>query len=501
MHRALAYWAGLMLLSSGGLALAVQEPLPKPVTPPPVVPGQKPPGKLIPPPGSPEAAPAPAQPPRNADAEKPLLAGDDAAVQPFIDANTFLVVRVDASAMDLTKDRDWVFAAMKGAHDPAGTAAKPQDLADAEAGFDAALKTESDWVARFRAAGGRRLYFCASLSDVEDHGPFVVVPLEKGANADALIALFPKRAFDPKNPNDPNAESAVKMGQAVVFGERAILDRLKQMPASKPRQDLTDAMAAAGGAPIRAAIVASDSLRTKLEALLPTLPDAMGGGSTQPISHGLAWASIALNVPPAASLKIIGKARDADAAKQLQSIVQKAAAAATDHAREAPFDIKELTAAMKPTIHGDRVRISVDSQSLQKIVGQCLLPSILSARQTALRVQSMHVERQLALGCIMYADEHNQQWPDSLDQITKYVGGKDAYAKLIVNPRSPGLALGFIYKKPANPSHLADQTIVIYEAAPPGTTPERLCAAFADGHCEYLTQAELKQGLSQTKGL
>ncbi|HZL37746.1 MAG TPA: hypothetical protein VFC78_20685 [Tepidisphaeraceae bacterium] len=271
----------IAMLLGGSVVLAITEPLPRPVTPPAVVPGQKPPGKLVPPPGGPEAAQAaPAQ--ARIEGNNPIIAGDDAAVAPFLDDNTFFVARVDASAMDLKSQQDWLLSAMD-------LASKDKaEIAEAKKDLPKALDEESAWVARFRKAGGKRLYMAMSLSDLPKYGPFVVVPLNKGEDAAGLIALF-SRAGAQSQPAGARSEGAARVGDAVVFGELAIIDRLRTMPAAKPRPELSLAMAAAGNAPVRMVLIPSDSLRIRLEELLPTMPDELAAArprSFRAASHG-----------------------------------------------------------------------------------------------------------------------------------------------------------------------------------------------------------------------
>jgi hypothetical protein len=491
----LARWIGMALLAAGPIAMAVNEPLPRPVTPPPILPGQKPPAKPIPPPTGPEATPPLGQAPE----EKwphPIVAGKDAAVQPYLDDNTFLVGCVDASAMDLKPYQDWFLSGLEAASQD------KQAGADARKQFTMAAAQESQWVAKFRKAGGKRLYIVVSLSDMDRHGPFIVVPLDKNADADALIALFPKRHVDANGPVDQNAEAAVKLGNAVVFGERAIRDRLKEMPALKARPGLHEAMGAAGDAPVRIALFASDTLRNELEAILPTLPEALGGGPIKPLSRGSRWISIAAQTPPKASLNVIVQTKDDQTARDLLAIEQKAIHWLDSGVVRLPFDARKLTDLLALQAKGDRLTMELGTAKVQELVAQLVAPALLNGHRQAANVQTMSAERQLALGCIIYANDHKQQWPDSLDQIAEYVGGKESLAKLMVDPKQPGTSPGYIYKKPAGSLAHADMIVILYEAPPPdGKPPERICAGYADGHCEYITQGELKRGLGEKPGL
>ena len=53
----------------------------------------------------------------------------------------------------------------------------------------------------------------------------------------------------------------------------------------------------------------------------------------------------------------------------------------------------------------------------------------------------------LQLALYEYAQAHEREWPDSLDQIKELVGGEAAYQKLITNPVT-GDNPGYEYIKP-----------------------------------------------------
>lgn len=206
-----------------------------------------------------------------------------------------------------------------------------------------------------------------------------------------------------------------------------------------------------------------------------------------------------MRIPPDASLKFVLKATDDKAANDLLALQHKAIEWANAQAGKAPVDVKRLTSLLAGKGEGDRLTITLDAKGVKDAVGLGLLPAFLEARRSAKFSQSIGTEHQLAIACVMYASEHKNQWPNSLDDAAEYMGGKAALAKLIIDPLHPTLSPGYIYKRPADPLQNAGETIVIYEAQPADAKALHLYAAYADGHCAYITQAELKRRLGDTK--
>src|SRR5436853_6598987 len=93
-------------------SILAQQPKPKPVTPPPVVPGQKPPGA----PAVPQPQPGQTENAQPAAAtDRALMTGDDAVVQPFLDDNTLAVLRVDVASVNLQQAKQWFSDAVASA--------------------------------------------------------------------------------------------------------------------------------------------------------------------------------------------------------------------------------------------------------------------------------------------------------------------------------------------------------------------------------------------------
>jgi prepilin-type processing-associated H-X9-DG protein len=415
----------------------------------------------------------------------PDAAGDDAAIAPFLDENAFAVARVEMDKVDAGALKDWVMATLDVSKlDAKQAAGMKQQLGEP-------FNETGKWIDGFKKAGGKRLYVIASLADIPQEPPFIVVPLEKGAAAGAMIDLFipggPKKRGGQPQPNGIQSQHAEKIGDVVVFGAGSTLDRLKNAVAAQERPELAKAMAAAGDAPVRIAVIPSEAQRQMFEAIAPELPKELGGGPAKAVSRGVQWGAIWAHLPPDASAQLVIEAQDADNAKTLREIADKGIAALRDHAKDMPFDMDGLTKLLSPKVEGNRLVIALDAGKSKELASAVLLPGLMQARQNAERVRSASNMRQLLLGTIMYANDNKNTWPDKLDQITKYLGDEKFLKTVMVNPQRPEQTPGYTYRKPEGQG--GGRTVVMYETYtqwPAGG----INVGFADGHVEWVSNEQ-----------
>src|SRR5205807_2571813 len=118
-----------------------------------------------------------------------------------------------------------------------------------------------------------------------------------------------------------------------VYGPPRTIRRLQTGQASQ-RPELSTAFAAGGNdAAVRLALVPSAGARNFVESLSADLPEELGGGPITPITRGLQWAVLSVQAPPHAGAKLIVQAKDAENAKALNNILDKAFAYARQEAK------------------------------------------------------------------------------------------------------------------------------------------------------------------------
>jgi hypothetical protein len=223
------------------------------------------------------------------------------------------------------------------------------------------------WLTDMAAAGGTHVYFVLDMADVTDGNgdPVVIVPFAPGSDADKIRGVLTQ------NNNGNESESAVDVGQAVVYAKLPQIERLKQRlePGAKPvaHPDLARAFAAAGDAPLRIALLPGESTRKWVEDNLPAVPGLLGGGDTKTLSRGVRYATIAVLQKPGAIANLSVRCEDADKAKALLDMANKGLAAMTEQFAAAPQgeDLLKSIETVKPKAEGDTLSVSIDPLSLQ----------------------------------------------------------------------------------------------------------------------------------------
>jgi len=272
-------------------------------------------------------------------AEDDLAAARAKVIAPFLDEETVLVVRVDASRLSvdpiLAMATDW-FPQAKG------------DIQKAAAPAREAL-------AAFTRAGGKDCYLLVSLADIslkpDRLSPLAVVPLAPGADEKAVAAVLALAG----------CEAHQRIGDVLFAGSRSVLERIKQgRPDARP--ELARAFAAAGDRAVQILLLPPSYSRRVIEEMMPELPKAVGGGPSTVLTHGLLWAAAGINPPPRGSLRLVIQSRDHEAAVALRAkwnVLWELLRQDTE-VRRVMLKIDDLSKQLIPTIEGDRLLLDPD---------------------------------------------------------------------------------------------------------------------------------------------
>ena len=409
-------------------------------------------------------------------------------VAPFLDEETFLAARADVQRVDLDAawaDLDFVWDMLPD-----------EQRAAAETTKEMVLRR---WLTAFLGVGGREVYVVASVADFPAADkPRIVVPLEPGADANAIAGLI--CSGNPEGPTArPDGVAAETIGGAVVLGERRQLERVRTLtPMVRP--ELAAAFAAVDGAAIQIALIPPDYTRRIVEGFVPTLPAALGGGPSTPLTRGVKWAAIGLNLPPKTSCKIVIQSDDAGAAKALQGLITEsvAALAAQPTVQRMCPAAGQIAKLMTPALEGDRLVVALDRQQVYDIARDLLISELFQeARQQTKRNVSLANLRTIAQAVHVYAADHQGRCPESLQAMIRLGVLTD---RTLANPLRPEHAVGYVYLSPdAKINDVDPQAIIAHEMYE--TWPaEGLGVVFADGHAEWLTdEARFKTGLARLR--
>ncbi len=201
-----------------------------------------------------------------------------------------------------------------------------------------------------------------------------------------------------------------------------------------------------------------------------------------------------LGEKPTATLTAVTK--DADAAKALVAQHGKAVAGLKQMeamiqqqggrigAEAASFTIMKLLLDQKPKVDGKSVSLSAETKTIQG-VGKLAVGIIKMEQERAKRYALQNQMRQLLQGIQAYAADNNGNAPDKLEDIAKYIGGKDALAKLLKHPIT-GEKVGIQYFKPPTPLSQIERphiTALLFEVRK-GKIVEGGVTGYADGHTQ-----------------
>ncbi|MBV9126190.1 MAG: hypothetical protein JO112_22810, partial [Planctomycetes bacterium] len=215
----------------------------------------------------------------------------------------------------------------------------------------------NQWIADFNKAGGKDIYFLFNLEDVPLNPPFALVPLSADADAQALAGLLRQKplAFEVTRP----------IHQVLFAGSKAQAQRLDNFT-PMPRPEVAKALAAAGPGAAQFLLLPPASARRVIEEIMPTFPSEIGGGSTTILTRGVRWAALSYQTEPKLMLRLIIQSQDAESAQQFKQLVEDVldfVGTKTPVQQWLP-NFGQTAEKLTPEVHGDRLTLTVDEQTL-----------------------------------------------------------------------------------------------------------------------------------------
>ncbi|MGB2810056.1 MAG: hypothetical protein WBC22_20115, partial [Sedimentisphaerales bacterium] len=142
------------------------------------------------------------------------------------------------------------------------------------------------------------------------------------------------------------------------------------------------------------------------------------------------------------------------------------------------------------------VDIALPKEHLTEIVA-AFQPLLGQSREQAKRVASMSNLRQIALGCLLYAEENERKLPPNLQVLVEK--GYIKKPEILESPRKPKAFKGPSYVYIPGLETRIDKThVIIIAYENPAFCSDRISAAFLDGHVKAMDQAEFMERLKET---
>ncbi len=326
-----------------------------------------------------------------------------APVLPFVDAEAFLIGRLDVEKLSIQDVQTRVAAI---AEKVTGDANSSQVVATA-------AQQPAQMREAFLAAGGREVFVVMSTADIPARPPLIVVTCSEPAKLAGLQKLVEQLAS-----MGPEKVAVEKQGdRTLLVGSTQTVQRARSMkPAT--RGEVSAAALASGDSPLQVLVTLSANQRRVLTETMPDFPPPFHQITGPVVSDGIQWAIASFEAAPSLKINVQVESKDAAAAERLQKIVVAALQAISllPPVQEALPDSGAVLKLLEPKVQDKRlaVTISEDEQTLQ-IVAKPLVAAITSARETARRSQSMNNLKQIGLGFHNYHDVYKKFPANSVD--------------------------------------------------------------------------------------
>lgn len=326
-----------------------------------------------------------------------------APVLPFVDAEAFLIGRLDVEKLSI--------------HDVQARVASIAEKITGDANSSQVVATAAQQPAQMReaflAAGGREVFVVMSTADIPARSPLIVVTCSEPAKLAGLQKLVEQLAS-----MGPVPFAVEKQGdRALLVGPTETVQRARTM---KPvtRGEVTAAAQASGDSPLQVLFTPSANQHRVLSETMPDFPPPFHQITGPAVSEGIQWAIASFDAAPTLKVNLQIESKDAAAAERFQKtlVAYWQAFSQVPPFQEAFPDFAPILKLLEPKLQDKRlaVAISEDEQTLQ-IVAKPLVAAISSARETARRSQSMNNLKQIGLGFHNYHDVHRKFPANSVD--------------------------------------------------------------------------------------
>ena len=302
------------------------------------------------------------------------------AMAPYIHARTIGVIHLDLARLDLEAFARWAFEQKLEA------AQRPSPI-----------RQLAGLVEPLRRAGARDV--CAILDLDQDilELPPLIIGLEPKANtkgvATALRVLLTMAT---------NVQVEERDGYLVVGGENT-LQRLRQVK-RVGRPEVAKVLSSKAGGAHHVLFSPPNDLRRAFDEMIPELPPTLGGGPSRPLTKGLRWLALGVDLPPRPHLSLTVQAADVRSATELKEIIDRGLPLWADahHLREVLPGLGKVLSRFQLKVEEDRLTWVLDGDE-----GTALLVETLRQTRGAFEErQAANQVKQIVIAFHNYHDGH-----------------------------------------------------------------------------------------------
>lgn len=398
----------------------------------------------------------------------------DAAIAPYVDSATIVVIRADTGDVKASSLLDWILSGIGQQNVPAPMVDALRRAWQPTAGR---LDQMLDGLAKAKV---NRIYWIGRMSDfLSPSGPqgLWLAPLDDGGQGRTVGELLVKGITTSNGKPMLHAHQAGSVVVASEDGRESGANASNTLSA-----DWVEALKAE--TPIRVALVPGDELRHSLEENAPNIPSRAGPIAMTTFTRGIKWVGVSMKLPTQASMSMVAKCADGSSAQAAGDAVTKLLGLLRDQKfpmqglRPSSDDLVQI---LKPTVDGDELRWSPDIVTVVK-------PMLVRSATQAARRNSAGSIKQIMLGIIMYANNHKGEYPPDLATTVK---DQEMSSDVLIDPLDPEQKLGFIYIRPSTKSGSTSADVpVLYEQFIGGNN-----VGFADGHVEWFATRQQVEDL------
>jgi hypothetical protein len=313
------------------------------------------------------------------------VSADDAdakLLKPFVASQTAVVAAIDLSSSEVLPAAKTVLRFV------------PDQRAAEEIGAT---------IDKLRAADVKRLYVVVTPNSLLPAEWIYLLAPTPAAKAPAVRAAFPTQSGMTVSEKDG----------VVFFGPSFAWDRIERAPAGDDVSSLMSRIERMKPSLLSVIANLPEAHRKALAELAPQLPLSLGGGPTAPLIAGFDALELNVTNGDRPSLAIVLHARDAAAAKQMETLVAKGLSLAQNappRAKAYERAARLLAAELKPTLVENRVEMSIDLANAN--VKAALKGLTEAAGENSRRHKVTNDLKQIALAMHNYHDA-NKSFPPS----------------------------------------------------------------------------------------